>query len=433
MAVTASREADRLTGPFETFIASRREPPALETARRAALERVRALGLPGPRQEAWRHTDLGMLVDARFEPVRDVPVAADRIPPAVASGWRAVFVNGVLNDALSRLDGLPQGVQVRSLAGILQAEPGLIGLIAEEQGLLDHPFAALNLAFWADGAWVDVAPGVELEQPLHLVFVNSGHEGGRYPRVLVRLGRAAHITVLEEHCGEGRYVSCPVTDLDLADGARLAYQRLQAEAGSAVHLAGLRARLGREARLEFHSLGMGAALARLDVWAALAGEHAEADLQGLVLAGGRSTGDHHVRVEHNHAHGSSRQVFKGVLRDRARAVFDGTIFVAPGAQKTSAAQTSRNLLLSRQAKAQANPRLEILADDVKCSHGSTTGYLDPDALFYLRTRGIAQAAARQMMVEAFARDILEAVSDRHVREHMEGALARAWTRFLEVD
>ena len=309
------------------------------------------------------------------------------------TGWS--FVNGRFAPGLSHLREMPDRALIASLDQALLTHPEWIEPYLDRlPGLAQHPFAALNTAFWEDGAFVHLSRGTVVETPIHLIFHAAGGDIAVYPRLLLVLDEGAQATVVVEYQGTGRYLNAPVTEAQLGDGAVLHYHQIQQESPQAFHLGGIRLQQGRNSEANLHLLSVGGQLARTDLEALLDGEGASCTLNGLTLARDQQFSDVHVRVEHAQPHGSSQQLFKSVLDGKARTVFDGMIHVRPHAQKTDARQVSRNLLLSRQAQANANPRLEILADDVKCGHGSTTGFLDPDAEFYLRARGIGAAQAR---------------------------------------
>ncbi len=384
---------------FEAFLELPAEGRADEDARRAAFERFAALGFPTRRLEGWRFTDLAPLRGTVFEPgAGDRPLDAAWLAPLV-DGPRLVFVNGRHAPWLSQLEGLPAGAR-------LEAVPALpVGFDG------DDALAALHAAFVEDEARLVLAPGVALERPLHLLLLSVGDGTLATPRVVLELGEGAAATVVEEHRGQGAYWSNPQASIRLRAGARLTHVALQDEAPEASHTARLAVRLARDARLALARVWLGGRLARADLALALDGEGAEATLEGLSLVGDGQTADHHVDLRHAVAHGSSRQTFRAVLSGAARSVFDGTIRVEPGAQKTDAQQQARNLLLSRRAVANTQPRLEIFADDVKCGHGATVGALDDDALFYLRSRGLGEAEARAMLVRAFAAEFVDVLAD----------------------
>jgi Fe-S cluster assembly protein SufD len=435
-AVAEEREAYR--EGFSRFVRAHAEDPGWLRERRAsAFARFVERGLPGPRDEAWRHTPTAALSRARFEavPAGAVPDAAvlARLPAGL-DGPRIALVNGRLSREHSSLDGLPDGVEVLSLREAVRErgsalEPLLCRLADGRTGV----FTDQNAAFVEDGAVVLVAPGAVLAEPVHVAHLAAGDDPGRavYSRTLVLAGRGSESRLVETFAGpEGtEYLVNAVTEIELEDGARLDRYKLQREGARAIHVATMAVRVGRDARFSDRAAVLGAGLSRDDIDARLAAEGAECVLDGLFVVDGQRVADTHSRVEHAAAHGTSRQVYKGILDDQARGVFNGLVVVRPGAQKTDAWQMNKNLLLSRGALVHSTPQLEILADDVKCRHGSTTGQLDPVALFYLRSRGIGEAAARSLLTWAFASDLLRgfavepvrAAVERHLQAHLPGA------------
>jgi len=410
---------------FESFNAGRREPDALYRQRQQALLRFEKLGLPTNRQEAWRFTDVSALNKVHFARAGDAPVDADALPALEGHVHRLVFINGRFARGLSRLQSLPDQALVASVGQALRTHPELIQAHLDQiPGLTDHPFAALNSAFWEDGAFVYLPRGVELAYPLHIVCYSSGAETMSYPRHLIVLEEGAQATVVEDYSGEKHCLHCPVTDIRLGADAGLTFHKIQDASAEDWHLGGLRLQQARASRFDSYHLSLGGPLTRTDVAASLDGPGAECLLTGLTLAGDGELGDQHLRIEHTSPQAHSRQLFKNVLTGKGRTVFDGMIHVRQDAQQTEAVQTNRNLLLSREALAHSNPRLEILADDVKCSHGSTTGFLEPDALFYLRSRGISLAEAQALLVFAFANDCIERIRLPALRERLENVLRR---------
>ncbi len=423
-AVTAFADTDAYRQDFEAFTAKRREPDGLFSLRRAALKRFEALGLPSSRQEAWRFTDVSALTRSPFQRAGDTPVDADRLPALKGPHHRLVFVNGRFAPGLSRLQDMPDQVLIASLGQALLTHPEqVVTYLDRLKGLEDNPFTARNSAFWENGAFVYLPRGAVVEQPLHLIFFATGDAIASYPRSLIVLEETAQATIVADYQGEGCYLHCPVTEIQLGAGAVLSYHLIQEEDPQAWHLGGLRLQQEQDSHFSGHLLSAGGLLTRTDLYALLAGEGAECHLNGLLLVKDKQLSDQHIRVEHAKPRGTSRQLFKGILEDQGRAVFDGMIYVHKQAQKTDASQQNHNLLLSRQALANSNPRLEILADDVKCSHGSTIGFLDSDALFYLRSRGIGQADAQAMLVYAFANEIVEQIRLAPLRERLERLLS----------
>ena len=424
MTAAAPLFSDPYRPAFADFVANRREPDAIARLRREAFDRFETLGWPTRQQEAWRLTDLSALQTLALQPPADALVDAGTLPTLDGPTHRLVFVNGRFAPGLSHVRELPDRALIASLGQALLTHSQLIeSRLDRLPGLEQHPFAALNTAFWEDGAVVHLPRGTVIEEPIHLIFHAAGDDARLHPRLLLALEEGAQATVVVEYRGAGRSLNAPLAELDLGAGALLHYHQIQEEAPQAFHLGAIRVRQDRASEANLHLISVGGQLARTDLAVLLDGEGASCSLNGLTLARDQQYGDYHVRVEHAQPHGTSEQRFKSVLDGKARSVFDGMIYVCPGAQKTDARQTSRNLLLSRQAQAHSNPRLEILADDVKCGHGSTTGFLDPDAEFYLRARGIPAAQARALLVHAFANDNLNQIRLTPLRERLARLLA----------
>ena len=424
MAATALADAGGDRRAFEAFAAERREPDEVLHARQAAFARAATLGLPTSQQESWRFTDVSALARTEFRRAGAAPVDAGRLPTLHDACYRLAFVNGRFAPSLSRLRALPEQALVASLGQALLTHPEkVVPYLEQLQGLQDNSFVARNGAFWEDGAFIYLPRGVLLEQPLHLVFFTTGEEVVSYPRNLLVLEEAAQAAVVLDYRGEGRYLHCPVTEIHLGAGATLACHLFQQEDEHAWHLEGLRLQQERDSRFSGHIVSTGGLLTRTDCYALLDGAGAECQWYGLTLVKDRQLGDQHIWLQHAKPRCTSRQLFKNILEGQGRTVFDGMVHVDPQAQKTDAAQKNQNLLLSRQALAHSNPRLEILADDVQCGHGSTTGFLDPDALFYLRARGIGQADAQAILVYAFANEIAGTIRLAPLRERLEQLLS----------
>jgi Fe-S cluster assembly protein SufD len=409
------------------------EPAAVKALRRLGIERFAALGFPTLRQEDWRFTNVAPVARGTFVRPENDPDAADPARLAVLdfgdlpTAARLVFVDGRFSPRLSEMGDLPAGTVVSSLAEALARTPDVVGpwlgRLAETR-LEDtsNPFVALNTAFLHDGAFVLVPRGAVVERPIHLLFLSSGTAGAAtysFPRNLIVAGENSHVTVVETYAGEGAYLCCPVTEMTAGPASVIDHYKLQRESREAFHLATFQITGERSSRPSSHSISIGGALVRNDVNAVLDGEGIDCILNGLYLAEGRQLIDNHMRVDHVKAHCDSHELYKGILDGKARAVFNGLIHVHPGAQKTDAKQSNRNLLLSAEAIANSNPQLEIFADDVKCTHGSTVGQLDDDAIFYLRSRGIGAEAARSILTYAFASDIVERIKLAPVRRDLE--------------
>ncbi len=422
--------ASTSTGVFETILESAARLPApelLQDLRQRGRERFATFGLPSRRQEEWRFTRLKGIEEEIFQPPDVVASRIDISPWRVSDAHLLVFIDGIFSPDVSEVSDLPDGVVVSNLvlatASNSKAVAEHLGSLA---GLERHPFAALNTALVADGAFIHLPAGVEMERPIQLVFV-SGSEGRptlSAPRILIVAEAASRATVVEQYLGDGgASLSCPVSEIVLAEDSVLDHVVVQEEEISAHHLAVRQIRLAAASRYSAQTLSLGGALTRSDIGVVLDGEGVEASLDGLYLADGVQQADTHLTVRHARPDCSSHQLYKGILAGSARAVFNGRIIVDQDAQKTDANQSNRNLLLSDSATVYSNPQLEIFADDVRCTHGSTVGRLDEEAVFYLRSRGIARDEAIRMLTLAFAGEVLERVPVEALRERLELVVA----------
>jgi len=374
--------------------------------RRRAIERFAALGFPTGREEAWRFTDVTPIAETAFGPADGADLAPlEPFAHGPLAACQLAFVNGRFAPALS--SALPPGV-TRT-----EPDPADIGSGA---------FAALNTALFRDGAFLRIAG--RIERPIHLLFLSAGDGFAAHPRVRIAADAGAQATIVESYLGPlgGAYLTNAVTEITLGDGAILDWTKVQRESPKAYHVATVAARQARASAFTSHSISLGAAIARNDISAVLDGEGAECTLNGLFEATGSQLVDHHTSIDHAKPHGTSRELYKGILNGKARGVFDGKIVVRPDAQKTNAMQTNRNLLLSKEALVNTKPQLEIFANDVKCRHGATIGQLDGDMLFYMRSRGIDAADARRLLVHAFASEIIDEVKVEAIRAQLGGCL-----------
>lgn len=401
-------------------------PQRLHALRAAGLARFRDAGLPTPAVEAWKYTNLEPIAALGLAPAASAPAARVAVPEtavAAVDGYRIVLVNGRVDRSASALDGLPRGVTVESLAELIARDPAAAEaeLGSAPDGM---PLVALNTAFVDDGVVLRVARGVVLDKPLHLISIADGAVAF-HPRHLVRLERDAGATVVESHVGSGAAFANLVLDARLDVGAQLRHATLQNQGEETFHVAAVRVALAARASYEGFVLHTGARLARHELNATVAGEGVECRMSGLTLAAGQSHVDNTTFIDHAVGGSRSRQLFKTVLDDSARGVFQGRVLVRPDAQKTDAHQLSRALLLSRKAEMDGKPELEIYADDVRCSHGAAVGSLDQEPMFYLMSRGIDPATAYRMLVEAFAVEAIDEISTPAVREAF-GARVQDW-------
>ncbi len=396
---------------------TRRDDPAwLTQARRDALARFDALGFPTTRDEEWRFTSVAPIADGRFQLSRDgaALVTASDVAAQQWTGERAatlVFVNGRLSEPLSTVGHLPSGVRVENLAAALRTgSPALERSLGHVATPDRHAFTALNTAFLEDVAWIHVPARAIVEAPIHLVFLAAGNAQPlmAHPRILVTAGTNSQVSIVESYAGPraDRYFTNTVTEIIAEEGAALQHYKIQREAMSSFHVGTMYLKAAKDASLVCHSISLGGALVRNDVNVVLGGTGATCTLNGLYVSDGDRFVDNHTTIDHAQPHCPSREIYKGILADRARAVFNGKIIVRADAQKTDAKQTNKALLLSEDAQINSKPQLEIFANDVKCTHGAAVGQMDEEAIFYLRARGLDERQARQMLIHAFAGDVL---------------------------
>jgi len=410
-----------------------RLPDWLRGARERAARRFAAAGFPTAKAEAWRYTPLQGLLEREFQ-LDSGPFSAlgpDDIEDLLlgeGTHARLVFVNGRYAPALSRPFTAAGTLRVGSLREALRGDDTGPTRLPEPDGDAASAFAMLNTALFEDGAHVHVPAGERLEAPLELLFVSVGLDepAMHHPRNLVSLGAGASVTLVERYAsiGPSEYFTNALTEISLGEGARLEHLRVQEESAAAHHMGGVRLLQERDSRYAGLAVTLGGAWSRCEHHVAFAAPGASFELDGLYLAGDGQFVDHHLDVRHGVPGCSSRETFKGLLHGAGRAVFDGRIVVEKDAQKTDAALNNANLLLSRNAEVDTKPQLEIYADDVKCSHGAAVGQIQPGELFYLRSRGIPEAQARQMLCLGFAQEVLEACPLPALRARLEAAVAR---------
>ncbi|MES1990098.1 MAG: Fe-S cluster assembly protein SufD [Pseudomonadota bacterium] len=404
----------------------------LVALRDKAIADFAASGLPHRRLEDWRYTDLARVLEKATlspAPSRQGDMAwpdasAIKVFDA-ADRYIVIFVNGVLQ---SKLSDLPVGVSVSSLGDALSADWAKVLVETRVSEAQATNVTAINLALMRDGLVLDLAKGVKLDKPLHLVHL-AVDDGASHRRNLVRLDDGAEATVYESYVGAGatNYFADVVTNVSLGTEARLMHIKVQDEAADAIHLATLTAMLGARSYFSSFTMTLGSALSRNQTFVRFDGEGAEAHVNGATALRGRQHGDQFCIVDHAVPGCASATLFRTVLDDASTGVFQGKVVVRPHAQKTDGRQMSNALLLSRDAAMNAKPELEIYADDVQCAHGSTIGELNREALFYLRSRGIDEQSARQLLISAFLDEAFETVPDEAAREGLR-ALAADWFR-----
>ena len=403
--------------------------PWVAQLRDDAMTQFTVEGMPTRKIEDWKYTNLSALDATKFMPAEacENGVSRDSLPTLIGAEHRLVFVNGRFRADLSAVCLPPQGVVVGRLADILESDPQslteFLGRAGEADGL---PMLALNTAMMTDGLYLRLDDGVDLASVIEVIHVSVGGAApsAHFPRNLIVAGAGSHVTIIEHHIGDGEATFANVvTEIIAGEGAGIRHCKVQDEGSQAYHIATLQVRLAKDASLDSFYFASGAKLSRNEIRVRLDGEGADCRLYGAYMMKDRQHADHTTLIDHAAAHTTSREIYKGVLDGRARAVFQGKILVRPDAQKINGHQLSRTLLLSNRAEIDTKPELEIHADDVKCSHGATTGEIEEEALFYLRARGIPEEQARGMLVEAFLREVIDGIALTGLREPLADRIA----------
>jgi Fe-S cluster assembly protein SufD len=425
--ITATQAPEKYLEIFDQFSnRSAAQPRWLDSLRQEAFARFAETGFPTTHDEDWRFTNVAAVANTAFELAGAETVGREQLEPfgALQFASHLVFVNGLFSEELSNVSAMPEGVKVGSLAAQLKAAPaGVEPHLGQYLNFRRDAFTALNTALFEDGVYVYVPSGVVVETPIYVLFVTVPGAAStmNHPRNLIVVERNSQVTVVEDYLslGEGVTFSNTATELVAGDNAAVSHYMIVREGEQAYNFSTLRTQQGRSANVATHSLLLSGALVRNNVHPVLAGEGSECLINGLFMANGREHMDNYMLVEHVSPHCDSRQFYNGILNGQSHGVFHGRIIVHKDAQKTDAKQTNRNLLLSDDAQIDTKPQLEIYADDVKCTHGATIGQVDENALFYLRSRGLAEAAARHVLLLAFANECLDRMNSSQVRDHLE--------------
>jgi Fe-S cluster assembly protein SufD len=405
-----------------------RQPEWLRSLRQEAFDLFFDTGFPTTKDEAWRFTNVTALSREQFSlpEAGGIQLTTEDLQPFLLPGaaCRLVFVNGHLVSDLSDTRSLPSGVEAGSLAAEIDSNASALEAhLGRYLNIRSDPFCSLNTAFLEDGAYVRLARNTVLEAPIHLLFVSAetAIPSMAHPRNLLIAERDSQANIVEEHVSlrNESFLSNSATELVVAENAVVAHHMLECENRKTFHLSTLRIQQERNANVSSHSILAGAALARNNVHPVLAGEGGECLINGLFIGDDRQHLDNYMLVEHASPHCSSHQFYNGILSGSAHGVFHGRIIVHKDAQRTDAKQTNRNLLLSDDAQIDTKPQLEIYADDVKCTHGATIGQIDENALYYLRSRGIDESLARELLLFAFAGECLRRIKSVPVREYTE--------------
>jgi Fe-S cluster assembly protein SufD len=404
--------------------------------RREGYDQFANAGFPTTHDEDWRFTNVSGIAKSRFQIARHAsPIAAADLEKfgIAAFDCRLVFVNGAFSPDLSRIPALPRGVTVGALSEQIAADNAAVREhLGKHVNFLRDAFAALNTAFIEDGAFVHVPPNTVVASPIYVLYVSAPGAAPvmDHPRNLLIVEENSQATIVEDYVSIGEdtaeeqpALSNAVTELVAGESAVVSHTMIVRESEQTFNVSTLRIQQARSSNVSTHSVLLGGKLVRNNVHPVLAGEGAECLINGLFMANDRQHMDNYMLVEHASPHCNSRQFYNGILNGNAHGVFHGRIIVHKDAQKTDAKQTNRNLLLCDDAQIDTKPQLEIYADDVKCTHGATIGQVDETALFYLRSRGLEEVAAKHLLLQAFANECLDRMQPGPARNHVQQLVA----------
>ena len=430
-------QANNLAENFHAAFSAQQETASLDESkslawlaahRQSAFDQFQEAGFPTRRHENWKYTDVSRITKTGFVTANSAhnTIQAgelDKLKFNTENCHELVFINGQFSAEHSSIGSLDDQVVIGSLRDALINTPELIENQFNQFASEDHIFAALNTAFFCDGAFIYVPDNVVIEDPIVIYYVSSHNEVKLVttPRNLIIMGKNSQANVIESFHGLKGVVNFTntITEIETAVGAVLEHYKIQQENTDSFHVGGTHLVQHRNSRVESHSISLGGAIVRNDIVTDLAGEGAEIILNGLYMGNGRQHIDNHTLVNHSNPHTQSDENYRGVLDGRAQGVFNGKVIVHKNAQKTEAAQSNANLLLSDHAEIDTKPELEIYADDVKCSHGATIGQLDKNMLFYLRSRGLDEATAKSLLTFAFADEVISRIKFAPIREQLE--------------
>jgi Fe-S cluster assembly protein SufD len=415
---------------FETFEQSLNgeKSTKMHTIRREALQRLVQNGFPTRHQEEWRFTNISPITKIKFQPILQYELhetVKNDIQEYLFDGAvQVVFVNGMFSPELSDIGALPQGVTVGSLAKTLKnhpenVQPYIARLIKGEESA----FTALNTAFMWDGGFISIPNNVVLDRPIQFLFLASDHEDAyaAQPRNLILVGANSQCNIVETYVGLARntYLTNTVTEIVVGENSHVEHDKFQIENIHAFHIGTTHLQMNAASQYTSNAISLGGSLVRNSISAVFEAEGSECTLNGLTLSAGTQLIDNHTAIDHARPQCNSHELYKAILDGASKGVFNGKIFVRKDAQKTDAKQTNKTLLLSDDATINTKPQLEIFADDVKCTHGATIGQLDDEQVFYLRSRGLDLAAARDILTLAFASDVINRITIEPLRQQVE--------------
>ncbi len=420
-------------------VLAREENDWLKNLREYAFRVFTEKGFPTLRDEEWKYTNLAELVREEFNTSENAQVDAEKIGGLFSNAEsenRVVFVNGIFNAELTNLSTLPENAQVLTLNKAIEDER-FSAVVKENLGKFvgaeTNGFTALNMAFLNEGVFIFVPKNTKIETPIHLAFVADG-ETASFPHVLLVAERGSEATLIESYlrCSETRYFTDSVVEIVLADDAKLKHLRVQRESHAAFHVGTTAISLSRASFYDTTNITLGAKLSRHDINVKFNAEGAECFVDGLYLVSESQHTDTHSVIDHRVPNCVSHQNYKGIVDEKARAVFNGKVFVRENASGTNAVQSNKNLLLSNDARVDTKPQLEIFNDDVKCAHGATVGQLEEEELFYLLSRGLNESLARNLLTYGFAEEIINKIEIESIKKQLDEAVLNRLHANLEA-
>ena len=403
-------------------------PAVLKQIRKDALARFEVLGIPTTKHEEWKYTNLAQLSKSEFHPALYHTLSENDVVNDMIAGKDVVlmvFENGRFNEELSNFNDLPEGVTIGNLSDNLD-NTLVVENISRHASFQNEAMVALNTAHISEGSFIHIAKGVVFEKPIHLMYISGGEADTlALPRNLLIAEKNSSVNVIESFHSRGNETSFIniVTEVVMEENAKVEWSKIQLENSNTIHISHTECTQAVNSNFDIHTVTFGGKIVRNNLHIVLNGKNITANLNGLYVGGGDSLIDNHTLVDHAMPNCQSNELYKGVLDGRSKGVFNGKIFVRKDAQKSNAYQSNKNILMSDEASMNAKPQLEIFADDVKCSHGATTGQLDKEALFYLRSRGIGEEAARAFLTIAFAEDVLNRITNETLREELKSRIS----------
>lgn len=415
---------------FENTLNGEKELP-LHQIRKDAIEKFSALSFPSLKDEEWKYTNINPLLNKKFKPADSIP----DVDPQFINKYlfdkkefiTLVFTNGCFSKEFSEIDQLPKGLVIETISDAIKKYPDVVlNYFSKSVSSEKNIFTALNTAFADHGTFVFVEENAIIEKPIQILYVTKADDIFISPRNLFVVSKNAQVKIIETYTGFGdkTYFTNQVTEFIVNENAVVEHVRIQDEQLQAFHISSLAVGLERSSNFSSYNINFGGSFVRNNVNAKFNGGFAECKLNGLYVTEGSQFVDNHTSIDHTKPNCLSNELYKGILNDSSRGVFNGKVFVRQDAQKTNAYQQNKNILLSTDALVNTKPQLEIFADDVKCSHGATVGQLDKDQLFYLKARGIQEKEAKAILIYAFASDVVHSISMLQVRDHLEALLAK---------